>query len=285
MEDIKAPWEVAVMRSNGRKLAEIAAVLHEMIAPGVSSSDLDRVAEEKILALGARPSFKGYTIPKAPPYPATICASLNEQVVHGIPNRRPLEEGDLLSVDMGLVYGGYHVDMAFTVAIGEADPKIATLIEVTRRALYAGIARAKGGSRTGDVGHAIESVASPHRFGVVRQYVGHGIGRSLHERPSVPNYGKVNTGDLLRPGMCLAVEPMITLGSYDTKILRDGWTVVTRDRSLAAHFEHTITITSEGAQILTELPGHPLLSDDPLTVVHDSPIPSDEPALSGEERR
>lgn len=264
MIQIKAPWELAIMRANGRRLAEVAFGLRAMIVPGVTTFDLDAAAEDRIRAMGALPSFKGYRIPRAPPYPATICASLNEQVVHGIPNRRPLAEGQIISIDMGLHYGGYHVDMAFTAGVGRVEPRVGHLLDATRESLYVGISRALPGLRIGDIGHAIESTVRPLGLGIVRQYVGHGIGRQLHERPSVPNYGKPDTLELLKPGMCLAIEPMITLGSGETKTLKDRWTVVTSDGSWAAHFEHTIAITQEGPEILTILDGVPPDRRDPI---------------------
>jgi methionyl aminopeptidase len=254
MGRIKEAWELAIMRANGRRLAEVGAMLQEAIRPGVCTLELDVMAEEKILAMGATPSFKGYVV-ETTPFPATICASPNEQVVHGIPSAKPLVEGDIISIDMGLTYGGYHADMAFTAAVGEVQEKTRQLLDVTRESLYIGISRAQPGLRVGDIGNAIEATVKPTGFGIVRQYVGHGIGRALHERPSVPNYGKANTGDLLKPGMCLAVEPMITLGTWRTRTLNDQWTVVTDDGSLAAHFEHTIAITPSGPEILTTLAG------------------------------
>jgi methionyl aminopeptidase len=255
MVQLKAPWEIAAMRSSGRRLAEVGAVLREAVCEGITTSDIDAMAEDKIRALGSVPAFKGYSPDGSPPFPATVCASLNEQVVHGIPNRVPLKNGDIISIDMGLHFGGYYADMAFTVAIGEVSEEVQNLLDVTHRSLYDGIAAAQAGRRIGDIGHAIESTIKPHGLGVVRQYVGHGIGRALHERPSVPNYGKPNTGDLIKPGMCLALEPMVTLGTWRTKTLKDKWTVVTADGSLAAHFEHTIAITPTGTELLTVLEG------------------------------
>lgn len=244
------------MRGNGRRLAEVGARLREAIAPGITTADLDAMAEEHIRSMGAIPSFKGYGPGGAPPFPATICASPNEQVVHGIPSKRPLGATDLISIDMGLVFGGYHADMAFTVFVGdEPSDKVRRLLDVTESSLYVGAAQARPGARIGDIGHSIESHVRPHGFGIVRQYVGHGIGRALHERPSVPNYGKRNTGDLLKPGLCIAIEPMTTLGTWKTKTLKDEWTVVTADRSLSAHFEHTIAITDDGPEVLTVLDG------------------------------
>ncbi len=243
------------MRSSGQRLAEVAALLKEAVQPGITTLQLDRMAEEHTKKLGAIPAFKGYAVEGAPPFPGTICASVNEQVVHGIPNKVPLKATDVVSIDMGLVHGGYYADMAFTMALGSADEKLTSLLDVTEQSLYDGIAAALVGQRIGDIGHAIESTIQPHGFGIVRQYVGHGIGRALHERPSVPNYGKPNTGDLLKPGLCLAIEPMVTLGTWRTKTLKDKWTVVTADGSMAAHFEHTVAITPAGTEILTVLNG------------------------------
>ena len=253
MVHLKADWEIAAMRSSGRRLAEVGARLRETVTIGISTADLDAIAEEMIRDMGAVPAFKGYAVEGAPPFPATICASPNEQVVHGIPTATPLKEGDLISIDMGLHFGGYFADHAFSVVVGEPDPKVKRLLDVTEESLYNGVAAARVGDRIGDIGHAIESTIRPHGFGIVRQYVGHGIGRALHERPSVPNYGKPNTGDLLKPGMCLALEPMVTLGTWKTRTLNDFWTVVTSDGSLSAHFEHTIAITPSGPEILTVL--------------------------------
>lgn len=243
------------MRSSGRRLAEVAAMLREAVCEGITTADLDAMAEDKIRSMGSIPAFKGYAPDGGTPFPATICASPNEQVVHGIPTNVPLRDGDIISIDMGLHHGGYFADMAFTVAIGNPSEEVQTLLDVTRQSLYIGIAAAQAGRRIGDIGHAIESSIKPHDLGIVRQYVGHGIGRALHERPSVPNYGKPNTGDLIKPGMCLALEPMVTMGTWRTKTLKDNWTVVTADGTLAAHFEHTIAITPTGTELLTVLEG------------------------------
>jgi len=243
------------MRSSGRRLAEVAATLQEIIEVGITTAEIDAIAEDKIRTMGSQPAFKGYSVDGVPPFPATICASPNDQVVHGIPNEVPLKDGDIISIDMGLHHGGYYADMAVTVAVGSVPEEVQNLLDVTRQSLYDGIAAAQAGRRIGDIGHAIESTIKPHGLGIVRQYVGHGIGRALHERPSVPNYGKPNTGDLIKPGMCLAIEPMVTLGTWRTKTLKDKWTVVTADRSLAAHFEHTVAITPTGTEFLTVLEG------------------------------
>jgi methionyl aminopeptidase len=249
---IKEPWELVVMRTAGKKLAEVVARLREQLAIGMTTQDLDRLSEEAILELGAKPAFKGYRVGRAV-FPATLCVSINEQVVHGIPGKRKVNDGDLVSLDFGLIYGGYYADTAFSVVVGEGDAESRRLVAATEEAMMRGIALAKAGGRIGDIGHAIESFVRPQGLGVVTQMVGHGIGRKLHEPPSVPNYGKAKSGDLLRVGMVLAVEPMITLGSDDTKILGDQWTVVTEDNSRSAHFEHTVAITPTGPEILTRL--------------------------------
>ncbi|MCB9676526.1 MAG: type I methionyl aminopeptidase [Alphaproteobacteria bacterium] len=255
MSRVKDPWEVQLMRQSGKRLAEVAAVLRESVTPGISTKDIDAIAEHEIRKRGGIPSFLGYTAGGPTPYPATICASPNDAVVHGIPNDTPLKEGDILSLDMGMIYGGYHSDHAFTVGVGNIPEEVQKLLEVTEASLWEGIRAAQPGNRIGDIGNAVERYVDPHGFGIVREYVGHGIGRAMHERPSVPNYGPANQGQLLKEGFCLAIEPMINLGGEETKVLRDGWTVVTKDGSLSAHFEHTITITNRGPEVLTVLDG------------------------------
>jgi len=240
------------MRTAGRKLAEVVARLRDQIAVGMLTSDIDRLAEEAILACGARPAFKGYRVGKAV-FPATICVSINEQVVHGIPGRRRLKEGDLVSLDFGLVYGGYYADTAFSVGMPPVSREVGKLLDATERALYEGLAHARVGKRIGDIGHAVQSYCEALDLGVVTQFVGHGIGRKLHEEPSVPNFGKVGTGYPLKVGMVLAIEPMVTLGSPRTRVLADDWTVVTEDGRWAAHFEHTVAITPSGPEVLTSL--------------------------------
>ena len=249
----KAPWEIAMMRAAGQRLAEVQAILQERAVEGITGLELDSIAEEAIRARESIPAFKGYKAGGDIAFPATLCISYNEEIVHGIPSERPFKAGDVISIDMGLVHNGYFADRAFTVAIGEVDEQVKTLLAVTEESLYKAVSCARPGARLGDVGNAVESFVDPYGFGIIRDYVGHGIGRALHEPPSVPNYGKPGTGILLKPGMCLAFEPMITLGTHKTRVLADGWTVVTTDGSIAAHFEHTLVITHSGAEILTEL--------------------------------
>jgi len=257
---VKDPWELALMRQSGRRLAEVVQGLREAVREGVSTLELDELAETHIRKLGGVPSFKGYQVgPNV--FPATICASPNEQVVHGIPTDVSLKSGDIISIDVGLIYGGYHSDSAFTIAIGDVDAEVAHLLDVTEKSMYMGIAQALSENRIGDIGHAVETFVKPHGFGIIQDYVGHGIGRALHEPPSVPNYGKPRKGRLIKTGMCLAVEPMVTMGTWKTKTLSDGWTVITADRSLAAHFEHTVAVTPRGPEVLTVLDGqNPLLT-------------------------
>ena len=239
-----------MMRTAGRMLAEIIEVVREQVVVGVTPLDLDRICEEETRKRGARPAFKGYQVGGAV-FPNTLCSSKNAQVVHGIPDAVPLVEGDLISLDFGLEYAGYFADAAFSVYMGIPSERVRRLLDVAEQSLYKAISTALPGSRIGDLGHRVQTLAELEGFGVVRDYVGHGIGRRLHEPPSVPNFGKAGTGTLLKAGMCLAIEPMITLGSYRTKTLKDRWTVVTADGSLAAHFEHSVLITAEGPEVLT----------------------------------
>lgn len=252
---VKAPWELPLMRAAGRVLAELMAEVREQVAPGVTPLDLDAIFAEGLRRRGARSAFKGYQPgPEFRPFPNTICSSKNSQVVHGIPDGVPLQEGDLISLDFGLEFRGYFADAAFSVYLGDAPPKVRLLLDVTQESLYKAVSRAVPGARIGDLGHLIQHHCEAQGLGVVRDYVGHGIGRQMHEPPSVPNFGKEGTGVVLKAGMCLAVEPMITLGSYRTRTLKDRWTVVTDDGSLAAHFEHTVLLTEQGPEILTVLP-------------------------------
>ena len=250
---IKRPAEIERMRAAGAILAGILDVLRAEIRPGVSTADLDRIAERMMVDAGAVPSFKGYG--SNPPFPGVICASLNDEVVHGIPSpTRRLVEGDLVSIDIGCIVDGWHADCARSWAVGSVPAEVAELIDATRRGMEAGIAAAVAGNRLGDVGHAIESVAREHGYGIVRPFVGHGIGRAMHEEPQVPNYGRPGTGMLIEPGMCFAIEPMFNLGGDEVYVTDDGWTVRTVDGALSAHFENTIAVTENGPQRLTEGP-------------------------------
>jgi methionyl aminopeptidase len=219
------------------------------LVPGVTTAELDAISIDHLREHGAVSSFLGYG--SNPPFPATICTSLNDEVVHGIPSRRRIADGDLVSLDVGCIWEGWHADCARTFAVGHVTPAEVTLIEATRDALSAGIAAAMPGNRLGDVGAAIEAVAHQHGYGIVRPFVGHGIGTAMHEEPQVPNYGRPGTGMRLEPGMCLAIEPMFNLGGDDVRLLDDGWTVVTADGSRSAHFEDTIVIGPSGAERLT----------------------------------
>lgn len=244
----KSKQEIEKMRRAGRIVAEVLALVESELKPGISTGHLDRIAERYIRAQGATPSFKGYH-----GYPASLCISLDDEVVHGIPGERIIREGQVVSIDAGAIYQGWHGDSARTFVVGNSGPEVGDLVETTRSAMMAGIAAAVPGARIGDIGAAVEGEAnrSGTRFGIVRQYVGHGIGTAMHEEPQVPNFGVPNRGMQLVPGICLAIEPMFTLGSHEVETRPDGWTVVTRDGSIAAHFEHTIAVTDNGPEILT----------------------------------
>jgi methionyl aminopeptidase len=242
----RTPHELERMRRAGEIVARALEETSALVRPGITTAELDCVAERVIRGMGGTPSFKGYH-----GYPATICASINEEIVHGIPGLRPLREGDLISIDVGAIWEGYQGDAAVTVGVGQVSPEAERLMEVTQRALEAGIAAARDGCRLGDISHAIESVAREAGLEVVREYGGHGIGRAMHEAPRILNWGPPGKGLRLRQGMTLALEPMFTLGDYHTRQLEDGWTVITADLSLSAHFEHTIAITDDGGEILT----------------------------------
>ncbi len=245
---LKSQRQLRLMRAAGKIVAEVLALLGEHVRPGVTTKELDQIAHVEIVRRGAIPSFKGYR-----GYPATICASVNEQVVHGIPGDYVLKEGDILSVDLGAIRDGWHGDAAFTYAVGRVDAAAQRLMDVTRVALERGIAVAVPGNRLGDIGHAIQSWVEGQGFAVVRDFVGHGIGRQMHEAPQVPNFGRRGTGFTLQPGMTLAIEPMVTAGDWRVQVLEDGWTAVSADGSLAAHYEHTIGVTEHGPEILTQL--------------------------------
>jgi methionyl aminopeptidase len=243
---LKSPREIAAMRVAGSIVADVLETLEPEVREGVRTRDLDRRAEELIRGAGAIPSFKGYR-----GYPASICVSIGEEIVHGIPADRRIGAGDVVSVDAGAIWDGYHGDAARTFVVGDVSQEVRDLVDTTRRALDAGIAAARPGRRIGDISAAIEDVARARGYGIVRQYVGHGIGTEMHEEPQVPNFRSAQRGIALQSGLCLAIEPMFTLGSHETVLRDDGWTVATRDHSLAAHFEDTIAITDEGTEVLT----------------------------------
>jgi methionyl aminopeptidase len=246
----KSRREIDKMRTAGRLVAEVLALVESELKPGVTTAHLDQLAERHIRAAGATPSFKGYG-DRRNPFPASLCISIDDEVVHGIPGGRPIREGQVISVDAGAIVDGWHGDAARTFVVGEPTPDVARLIETTRLAMMAGIGAAMPGARIGDISGAIEDVAKPAGYGIVRQFVGHGIGTEMHQDPQVPNYRVGPKGMELVSGICLAIEPMLTLGGYEVGIRPDGWTVVTRDGSLAAHFEHTIAVTDNGPEILT----------------------------------
>lgn len=248
MITLKSPKEIDTMSRAGRIVGDTLELVRRSVRPGVSTEELDAAAEAFIRSHpGATPSFKGlYGFPK------TLCVSINEEIVHGIPStRRVLREGSIVSVDVGVCVGGFHADAATTIPVGEIAPEAARLLEATQQALAAGIAQARVGNHVGDIGHAVQTVAEAAGFGVVRELVGHGVGQRMHEDPQVPNHGQPHRGPRLQAGMTLAIEPMITMGDYATRMLEDKWTVVTADGSLAAHFEHTVAITKDGPRILT----------------------------------
>ncbi len=248
----KSRQEIEKMRRAGRIVAEVLALVESELKPGVSTAHLDQVAERFIRKAGAIPSFKGYhaTMGRGG-FPASLCISIDDEVVHGIPGDREVRAGQVVSVDAGAILDGWHGDAARTFIVGEVHQRVMDLVETTRLAMMAGIAAAVPGNRIGDIGAAVEDVAKPLGYGIVRQFVGHGIGTAMHEEPQVPNYRSGARGMELRPGICLAIEPMLTLGMAEVRVAPDGWTVVTRDGSLAAHFEHSIAVTEDGPQILT----------------------------------
>ena len=256
--EIKTPEQIAKMRVAGRLVGETLELLREAVRAGVTTGDLDRLAEDHIRGAGGIPSFKGYS---HPPFPATICASVNDQVVHGIPGDRTLVDGDVISIDCGAIVDGWHGDAAITVPVGEVRPDVVELMRVTEASMWAGIAAARLGGRVTDISHAVESSvrAEPHptggSWGILEDFTGHGIGTAMHQPPNVPNYGRPGRGPKLERGLALAVEPMVTLGSKGTLVDDDEWTIVTDDGSWAAHFEHTFTLTPDGAWVLTALDG------------------------------
>lgn len=245
---VKSAGELEKMRRAGRLVAEVLALLSERTVPGVTTRELDRLAEEQCRQWHAKPAFKGYG-----GFPYTICASPNERIVHGFPNDQPLQEGDILSVDFGLIIDGFYGDSAVTIPVGEIAPQTRKLLDVTRDALHEGIACARVGGYLSDISHAVQQRVERDGFSVVREFVGHGIGRQLHEDPQIPNYGPAGRGPKLKAGMTFAIEPMVNVGQPGVKILDDGWTAVTVDGKLSAHFEHSIALTDNGPEILTRL--------------------------------
>lgn len=246
MIELKTDQEIAVMRRAGRVVAGLLAHLAALVRPGLKTKALDEASLAYLRQAGAQPAFLGYR-----GFPASVCVSVNEEVVHGIPGERKISEGDLVSIDAGALVDGWYADAAITLSVGSVSPSARRLVDTTRRALEEGIARAVVGHRVSDISCAVQQQVEREGFGVVREFVGHGIGRALHEEPPVPNFGAPNTGPRLQPGMVLAIEPMVTLGRHEVEILADGWTAVTKDRSLAAHFEHTVAVTERGTEILT----------------------------------
>lgn len=243
---LKTPDEIAVMAKASRVVAEALAVLKDAVKPGITTDELDRLAETEIRARGAIPAFKGYRN-----YPKTLCASVNEQVVHGIPSKRALKEGDIIGLDLGAIVGGFYGDSAVTVPVGRIEEKTATLVRVTEESLALAIEQATVGNRLSDISHAVQRHVEAAGFSVVTEFVGHGIGRQLHEEPQVPNYGKPNRGIRLVPGLTIAIEPMVNVGKPGIRTMPDRWTVVTIDGKRSAHFEHTVAITENGPRILT----------------------------------
>lgn len=246
MITLKSKREIELLKEAGHIVYLTHKYLQPFIKAGIKTKELDHLAEEFIRSKGATPSFKGYE-----GFPSTLCISINDEVVHGFPSDRILKDGDVISIDIGACYKGYHGDSAWTYIVGEASEEAKYLLEHTEKALYEGISKAKVGARIGDISYAIEKYAKAHNLGIVKELVGHGVGTSVHEAPDVPNYGKQGTGPKIKNGMVIAIEPMLTLGSPNIYLLDNDWTVVTEDSSLAAHFEHTIAITDEGVEILT----------------------------------
>ncbi|HEU4384778.1 MAG TPA: type I methionyl aminopeptidase [Anaeromyxobacteraceae bacterium] len=255
--ELKTPDEIERMREAGLVVHQVLEELARALRPGLTTAELDRLAEARTRELGATPAFKGYH-----GYPASLCISVNDEVVHGIPSpERVLRRGDIVGLDFGVVYRGYYGDAARSVPVGEVGPEAHRLLATTREALERGIAAAGPGGRIGDVGAAVQGLAESRGYSVVRDFVGHGIGRRLHEPPQVPNFGVAGTGVRLRPGMVLAIEPMVNAGAPDVLTLEDGWTAVTADGSLSAHFEHTVAVTENGPEILTLPPGRGVDTD------------------------
>ncbi|AYF04360.1 type I methionyl aminopeptidase [Bacillus cereus] len=244
----KTPREIEIMREAGRIVALTHQELKQHITPGITTKELDQIAEKTIQKYGATPSFKGYN-----GFPGSICASVNEELVHGIPGKRKLKEGDIISIDIGAKYNGYHGDSAWTYPVGSISESVQKLLDVTEKSLYLGLEQVKPGERLSNISHAVQTHAEENGFSIVREYVGHGIGQDLHEDPQIPHYGPPNRGPRLKPGMVICVEPMVNQGRRYVKTLSDDWTVVTVDGKWCAHFEHTIALTEAGYEILTTL--------------------------------
>jgi methionyl aminopeptidase len=251
MITLKTPQETAKMREAGRIVAEILAACRAAVRPGVTTGELDRIAADILKRRGAASNFQGYGVPVLPPFTGVICTSVNEQIVHGIPGKRRLKEGEILSIDAGAIVEGWHADAAVTVPVGQVSPQAAKLMSVTEDALRRAIDAAVVGKRLGDIGAAVQRFVESQGFSVVRNYVGHGIGRSMHEEPQVPNYGAPERGLQIKEGLCIAIEPMVNIGGPETRTLPDQWTVVTADGSLSSHFEHTLWCTAAGPVVLT----------------------------------
>jgi methionyl aminopeptidase len=249
---LKSTREIEIMRRANVIVAEVLQELKQRVAPGVTTLDLDAVAEELTLKKNAIPAFKGYNV-AGRIYPRCLCASINDEIVHGIPSNRALREGDIIGLDYGVIYEGFYGDSAITVGVGKVSEEAQRLMDVTKQALYTGIEQLCEGKRLGDLGAAVQKVAETAGFSVVRAFVGHGIGKKLHEEPAVPNYGEPDRGLRLKEGMVLAIEPMVNIGGYEVEIKEDGWTAVTKDGSLAAHFEHSVAITKDGPSILSQI--------------------------------
>lgn len=244
----KTPREIEIMREAGRIVALTHQELKQHITPGITTKELDQIAEKTIQKYGATPSFKGYN-----GFPGSICASVNEELVHGIPGKRKLKEGDIISIDIGAKYNGYHGDSAWTYPVGNISESVQKLLDVTEKSLYLGLEQVKPGEKLSNISHAVQTHAEENGFSIVREYVGHGIGQDLHEDPQIPHYGPPNRGPRLKPGMVICVEPMVNQGRRYVKTLSDDWTVVTVDGKWCAHFEHTIALTEAGYEILTTL--------------------------------
>ena len=245
---VKSRDEISIMRESGRILAETLQLLVDKLRPGLVEKELDELAHREFKRRGVTPTFLGYA---TPPYPATICVSINDEIVHGIPGNREIQDGDVVSIDIGCTHKGFVADMAVSVCIGNATAEAKHLVDVTKDGLWRGIGAARGGARVGDIGAAIQTYVEAEGLAIVREYVGHGVGRQMHEDPQIPNYGTPDTGTVLRPGMVIAIEPMVNVGDWRTKKDADRWTVRTLDGSLSAHFEHTLAITDGEAEVLT----------------------------------